>query len=145
MSLVHESLYEQQDLSSIEFRKYIERVVHEIEKSHNMNPNVRVILDVENLHFDLEKAIPLGLIINESLTNAFKHAFDLEQEGQITISFNKAENYHLQIKDDGKGLKSISSIQYSMGMTLIDALVKQLNGTYEIRNEEGTIFEVIFS
>ena len=145
MSLVHESLYEQQDLSKIEFRQYIERVVHEIEKSHNVNPNVNVILDVENLHFDLEKAIPLGLIINEALTNAFKHAFDSDQEGQINLSFIKTDTYQLTIKDNGKGLSSASPTNFSMGMTLIEALVKQLNGSYEIRVEQGTIFEVKFS
>jgi two-component sensor histidine kinase len=145
MSLVHESLYEQQDLSKIEFREYIERVVHEIEKSHNVNPNVRVILEVENLHFDLEKAIPLGLIINEALTNAFKHAFDPNHSGQINLSFIKTDNYQLKISDNGKGFPTTTPPKYSMGMTLIDALVKQLNGSYAIRNDQGTIFEVKFS
>ena len=100
---------------------------------------------MENLHFDLEKAIPLGLIINEALTNAFKHAFDTNQDGQINLSFIKADNYQLKISDNGKGFPATTPPKFSMGMTLIDALVKQLNGSYDIRNDQGAIFEVKFS
>lgn len=143
MSLVHESLYNQEDVGQIDFKEYISRIVKEIESSYNNNPNVVVKLDIEAIHFNLQKAVPLGLIINELLTNAFKHAFNGQDKGIISVELKQNGKYQLRIADNGSGIKSEQS--NTMGLTLINALVEQLDGTYKFNSKEGTIFEMIFS
>ena len=144
MSLVHESLYQQQNLAQIDFKSYIENVVNEIDRSHNTNPNIHLELKVDDVSFDLQKAVPLGIIINEVMTNAYKHAFNKEATGKIIIQLSYDGTYKLSIQDNGKGF-SPDLISASMGLTLIDALVNQLNGNFMFRNLNGTTFEMNFS
>ena len=143
MSMIHESLYIQDDLANIDFKEYISQMINEIESSIKTNPDIEVKLDVQGLHFELQRAVPLGLIVNEVLTNAFKHAFQPNQKGEIRVIFKKEEKYILQIKDNGKGLPSELD-SGSLGMTLIDALVQQLEGEYSYGSENGTTFEMQF-
>jgi two-component sensor histidine kinase len=143
MSLVHESLYNQEDVGQIDFKIYISRIVEEIESSYKTNPNIQVKLDIETIHFNLQKAVPLGLIINELLTNSFKHAFKEQSAGVIHIELMKNGEYLLRISDNGSGLRNEQT--NSMGLTLIDALVDQLDGSCKFISQEGTIFEMRFS
>jgi two-component sensor histidine kinase len=142
MSLVHESLYNQNDVGQIDFKVYISRIVKEIEFSYKTNPNVTIKSSIEPIYFNLQKAVPLGLIINELLTNAFKHAFNDQLNGIIHIELIQNGKYILRISDNGSGLKNETS--NSMGLTLIDALVNQLDGKYTINSKEGTTFEMTF-
>lgn len=142
MSLVHESLYNQEDVGQIDFKEYISRIVKEIESSYKTNPNVQVKLDIDQIYFNLQTAVPLGLIINELLTNAFKHAFKEGQTGIIRVELKQNGKHILRISDNGSGMKSENS--NTMGLTLIDALVNQLDGTYKFNSKEGTIFEMTF-
>ena len=145
MSLIHESLYREKDLAHIDFRDYITQMIQEIERSVKMNPNIVVEIRMQQLHFDLQKAVPLGLIMNEVLTNAFKHAFQPDQSGLILVEFVKEHStkYVLRISDNGVGLPEETSSE-SLGMTLIDALVEQLDGTYSYKRINGTVFEMTF-
>lgn len=145
MSMIHESLYREKDLAHINFRDYISQMVKEIEQSVNTNPNIQVELRMDTIHFDLQKAVPLGLILNEVLTNAFKHAFKAEQSGLILIEFQETSKrkYTLRISDNGVGMPE-ETRSGSLGMTLIAALVEQLEGDYSYRTQQGTIFEMKF-
>jgi two-component sensor histidine kinase len=143
MSMIHESLYRQDDLANIDFKQYISQMVREIESSIKTNPDIEVKLNVQELHFDLQHAVPLGLIVNEVLTNAFKHAFQPNQKGEIIVEFKKEEKFILRIIDNGKGLPSEMD-SGSLGMTLIDALVQQLEGEYCYKTNHGTTFEMQF-
>lgn len=144
MSLVHESLYHQEDLGQIDFKEYISRIVHEIESSYKTNPNITVHTAIEQVHFNLQTSVPLGLIINEVLTNAFKHAFKEKDSGEIHIELSKKnDSFLLRIIDNGSGIKNSSA--NSMGFTLIDALAKQIEGSYHFNSSEGTIFELRFN
>lgn len=142
MSLVHESLYNQKDVGQINFKEYISMVVKEIESSYKTNPNVKVKLKIDEIFFDLQKAVPLGLIINELLTNAFKHAFTNSADGLIQVELRKKDRYFLKISDNGKGFENDE--HNTMGLSLIEALVHQLDGNYQINSKEGTIFEMTF-
>jgi two-component sensor histidine kinase len=145
MSLIHESLYREKDLAQIDFRDYITQMIQEIERSVKTNPNIVVETRMQQLHFDLQRAVPLGLIMNEVLTNAFKHAFQPDQSGLILVEFVKEHStkYVLRISDNGVGLPEETSSE-SLGMTLIDALVEQLDGTYSYKRINGTVFEMTF-
>ena len=145
MSLIHESLYREKDLAHIDFRDYITQMIQEIERSVKTNPNITVEIRMQQLHFDLQKAVPLGLIINEVLTNAFKHAFKQDQTGLILVEFKKRKenNYMLRISDNGVGLPDETD-SGSLGMTLINALTEQLDGTCTYKHIHGTVFELTF-
>jgi two-component sensor histidine kinase len=145
MSLIHESLYREKDLAHIDFRDYITQMIQEIERSVKTNPNIVVETRMQQLHFDLQKAVPLGLIMNEVLTNAFKHAFKPDQSGLILVEFVKdhANKYVLRISDNGVGLPE-ETRSGSLGMTLINALVEQMDGTFFYKRMNGTVFEMTF-
>jgi two-component sensor histidine kinase len=145
MSLIHESLYREKDLANIDFSDYISQMISEIECSMKTNPNIQVETQVQHLHFDLQKAVPLGLIINEVLTNSFKHAFKPDQSGLILIEFFKTNvgGFQLRISDNGVGLPD-ETRSGSLGMTLIGALAEQLEATYTYKRLQGTVFEMTF-
>lgn len=143
MSLVHESLYSQKDVGEIDFKEYISKVVQEIESSHKKETKVVVHLAIDKMNFDLQKAVPLGLIINELITNAYKHAFLGSSQGAIFLDFKKEENYTLIVRDNGIGMSEDKND--TMGLSLIHALVKQIDGSYQFSSNAGTIFKMTFA
>lgn len=145
MSLVHESLYDQSAVSQIDFRNYTEFLVKEIQNTLQSDKKIDVSVKIENIFFDLSKAIPCGLIINEVITNCFKHAFPGNKNPQINVELKFTDQYYLTIKDNGVGFDYVgSNIQNSLGLTLIDALSKQLDGEFYFENKEGSNFYLIF-
>lgn len=145
MSLIHESLYNQTNVSHINIKEYIRSLIQEIQKSMQLNKEVEISFEIEPIYFDLSVAIPCGLIINEVITNCFKHAFKDTENPKITIKLVHNQHYKLCITDNGKGLH-VATVpnQNSLGLTLIDALTKQLEGQYSYENVEGTHFCLIF-
>lgn len=147
MSLIHESLYQYNDLSQIEFGRYLETLTDEIRKTY---PSVEcsVVLNrkLDIIHLPVSKAIPCGLLINEVLSNAYKHAFDGRAEGLIDIVFQKeGDSIRLMVKDNGVGFdKSVEGENLSLGASLIDAFSRQLKGSYTYSFDSGTIFNIIF-
>lgn len=145
MSLIHESLYNQSSLSSIDFKKYIESLIKELQNSLQTNSYVTFQVDVDNVFLDLSKAIPCGLIINEVITNSFKHAFAEIEQPEISVKMTFTDCYILTIRDNGIGYdEKIFKNKDSLGMSLIEALTKQLNGTYSFEKEQGTVFNLTF-
>jgi two-component sensor histidine kinase len=145
MSLIHESLYNQTNVSQIDFKNYTELLTSEIQNSMQIDKKVQIIIEMEPIYFDLSKAIPCGLIINEVVTNCFKHAFTETEMPLITIQFINNERYCLTIGDNGKGIPiNTDSNQNSLGMILIDAFTKQLEGEISFTNKNGTLFSLTF-
>ncbi|HZX10472.1 MAG TPA: PAS domain S-box protein, partial [Acidobacteriota bacterium] len=132
MAMVHERLYRSEDLSGIDFSKYIERMaVHLMSYYRELSQNIELKKEIENIFLDVTKAVPLGLITNELLTNALKHAFPKNKKGEIKIKFNKkGKTYHLTIRDNGVGFPKDLDFRKanSMGMDLVNSLVTQING-----------------
>ena len=90
-------------------------------------------------------AIPCGLILNELLTNCYKHAFTDSSGGIIDITFEKNNKLlKMTVKDNGKGLPDDYNTKHSLGMTVIEALSEQLEGNFSFSNKQGTIFELNF-
>jgi len=104
-------------------------------------------LDLGKLYLDIDRAIPCGLIINELVSNAFKHAFPDGKSGKIFVHLkNKLDNYTIEIKDNGIGLPAEfeSGKNGTLGLQLVQDLVKQIEGTLETNRAEGTTFKVVF-
>jgi len=148
MALVHERLYRSEDLSGIDFERYIERMaVHLMSYYRESAQNIELKTDVEDIFLDITKAVPLGLITNELITNSLKHAFVKSKKGKITIDFHKkGKTCHLNIGDNGRGYPKNLDFRKaeSMGMDLVNSLVKQINGSIELVRNKGTLFKITF-
>jgi PAS domain S-box-containing protein len=147
IALVHESLYNSNDISEINFHDYVESLVQNIKDSYNIDiKNIIITLELDDYELGIETAIPLGLIINELVSNAIKHAF-INQEGNILLKLTKSDDiYELTISDDGKGLRNDFDMdnEKSLGFILINALVKQLEGEIEVLIDGGSVFIIKF-
>jgi PAS domain S-box-containing protein len=148
MALVHEKLYQKEDLSSINFEDYITSIVSEIISLYRIDTNaITVDINIEGIELDLESAVPCGLIINELLTNAFKYAFPKNGWGVLSINFTKTDdNYTLAIKDNGVGLPEGFDYKEAstLGLQLVNILTGQLMGTLQITSDKGTEAVVTF-
>ncbi len=146
MALVHEKLYQSNDLSDINFSEYINSLLTEIQGSYKSKTRIELKIKVENIYLDIEKAIPCGLIVNELISNIFKHAFKGREEGLVSLNFSKREKYELSVQDNGVGMPSDLDMtnNNTLGLKLVDALVSQLHGTVEINRDNGTQFLIKF-
>jgi len=149
MALVHERLYQSDDLARIEFAEYIRNLSAHLFHSFGLDP-VRITLStlVDEVFLSIETAIPCGLIINELVSNSLKHAFPEEMEGVITIMLSKGQEGTLTliVKDNGVGLPGELDFRdtESMGLHLVMTLIKQLGATIELDRSEGAAYEITF-
>ena len=147
MSLIHQKLYNSENHSSIYMPQYIGELVEYLKDSFNIKQNVFFQLDIEPLWLDVTKVIPLGLILNEIITNAFKYAFPHSQEDKISIQLKSEGNkIMLIVADNGHGLPENynHSKNDSFGMTLIRGMAEDLEGNFAIENHHGTKISVTF-
>ncbi len=151
MALIHQKLYENETLESIPFDEYLPDLVNEIQKSFGDKAS-SVTLDIEarDVYFDVDTAVPLGLIINELSTNAFKYAFEKQLGGVFKIVLQRGEDghYRMVVSDNGVGIPQSQlseSNSSSLGLKLTRMLSEQLEGEYTFSNENGTTFELKFA
>ncbi|MEH1918518.1 PAS domain S-box protein [Nostoc sp.] len=150
IALVHEKLYRSEDLADIDFAQYIPDLTTHLFDSYNVSSSqIKLNIQVDNASLDIETAIPCGLIINELVSNALKYAFVGNRGGKIEVKFyQKSEsNLILIIKDNGVGLPENfdSKKTKTLGITLVQGLVKQLRGKLEIDSQQGTEFKITFT
>lgn len=149
MSLIHQKLYQSDNVSSIAMAEYINELVTYIQDSFNNGNRIAFEQQVEPLDLDISQAIPLGLIINESLVNAVKYAFPGERAGVVGISLQQDGNDHLllNISDNGVGLPDGLDItaHSSLGLDLIRGLAKQLNASVTITSANGLHIMIRFA
>ena len=147
MALVHQSVYNNNNIVELNFKEYIEKLAKEIKNSFGDEQNVEIFLETEAIKLDLSNAIPCGLILNELITNSFKYAKSDNKKLEIRIKLKKVNNtIEIEIRDNGKGLteqKLNSNI--SLGMELIKSLAEQINGAYSFKNDHGLVFNLVFS
>jgi len=144
MSLVHEKLYRSENISSIDFSDYTRFLASQLYSVYGVDHR-RVVLhtEIDKLPLDIDTAIPLGLIMNELISNALKHGFPNDMTGTISISGHEENNViTLVVKDDGTGLPQDYDWREtdSLGFRLINSLVDQIGGTVDKRPGQGTIF-----
>lgn len=147
MALIHQKLYENDDLKSIPFEDYLQELVSEIRASFGMS-NIQLHIAAENVFFDVDTAVPLGLIVNELATNSFKYAFEQKESGSFSINLKEvAGQYVLTINDDGVGIPPTIDIRKtkSLGLRLVRMLSQQLEGDFKIENREGTSYQLKFA
>ncbi|WP_298516248.1 sensor histidine kinase [uncultured Kordia sp.] len=146
MALIHQRLYQNEDLL-IELDDYIRMLVEDISKTYGKDATTKVTYNVPNYKFDIDTAIPLGLIINELITNAYKYGF-ASNEQLLNVSINKVnkEEYVLEVKDNGVGLPEGFNFEKakSLGLRLVRQLSKQLHGKTMYSNENGCSFKISF-
>ena len=152
MALIHQKLYENEDLKHVPFEYYIKDLVREIQHSFGaQGDNVAVHVTAPHLCFDTTVAIPLGLMINELATNAFKYAYteDMAQP-KLSISIEPRDpgSYHMSVTDNGVGLPDSildADSDSSLGLKITRVLSDQLEATCWFDNSNGTAFHLLFS
>lgn len=145
IALVHEKLYKKSNINTVEFSDYIETLAKMISRIYESNINL--ILNLEKIDLPIEKAQPLGLIINELITNSYKHAFNekINGDGEIEIRFQFTENkYFLLVRDNGKGITYSENHPDTLGTTLINTLTDQIEADMNVKVEGGTAYEFYF-
>lgn len=151
MALIHEQLYQRHDLSVIAMQDYIKSLATNLRAEYKKGKHpIRITIDAEGTEVDLDQAIPLGLILNELLSNAFKYAFpNPEEKGEIYIHLQKGgKQHHFEYTDNGVGLpKDIETrIDAAMGIRLMNRLVQQLHSQLHLdKTTRGVRFWFTFN
>ncbi len=150
MALIHEKLYRTKDFSNIDFGEYIRGLTTHLLISYHILPSqIKIDVNIKDIVFNINVAIPCGLIINELVTNSLNHAFSNCREGKIKITITKkgTNGYLLVVKDNGKGLPPEATEledPTTLGLQLVSSLVSQLKGTLQYQFKEGAIFSIEF-
>lgn len=149
IALLHKTMYQNENFNVVNFNTYIHELITNIKQTNRTKKNILIIQKIENIQFNIDTAIPLSLIINEIITNCYKHAFENKEEGQISISIQKlfSDSYELIIEDNGKGLPENFSIYENskrVGFDLIQGLCQQIDGEIEINSKNGTKIKIQF-
>lgn len=147
MALIHEKLYRNES-GTIDFDEFIRILVKELSGLYEDLEKVNVEVDSKGMLFDLDTAIPLGLIVNELITNSFKYAFSKDKINELKIRIDKAdeEHYRLVVRDNGPGIFLDTEIRKikSLGLLLVYRLGRQLKGKIELTNDGGARFDLLF-
>jgi len=148
MALIHQKLYQTDNLALVNMKDYTYELTKYLETLFRKEKKVAVNIDIINIKLDIDTAIPLGLIINELFSNAFKYAFDLEIVPTIHISIQQLTTgvYELRFSDNGKGLESDFDVKLlkSLGLKLVRRLTQQLFGRFEMTSKNGLHFLIQF-
>ncbi len=145
MALIHEKIYVSSSLSKINMKEYIESLVESL--CNLYETNIQFHSKIKSIELNMEESIPIGLIINELVTNSIKYAFPNNKKGNLYIEFKKEyQKYTILVEDDGIGLPEnfdINSIN-SMGLMVVENLTLQLGGTITISDCKGTGIKIEF-
>lgn len=148
MSLIHQRLYQSDDLSGINMSEYTHELMSYLRESFNVRSSIQFQLRIEPVQLDISHSIPLGLIMNEAITNAIKYAFPDGRPGIIEVMLQRhgRDTFVLGIKDNGVGLPpGVDIRQYSsMGMVLIQGLSDDIDGKLTVSGAGGTLVRIEF-
>ena len=149
MAMIHEKLYQSNNLNSINFSNYVKTLLDSLiyDNPHDLS-HINVEYDVEDIELNIETSVPCGLIINELVSNSIKHAFPPDTEGNISIKMyhDNDDNYVLMVADDGVGSVRETEMlnDNELGLKLVNSLVKQLGGTIKILEGKETAYKIVF-
>lgn len=149
MSFVHESLYQSDTLSEVNFAEYIQNISQNLYRSYNRpGGGISLRFDLDKVFINLDTSIPCGLIINELVSNALKYAFKGRENGTIAIHLKRIDEGTLElvVEDDGIGLPPDLDVENSdtLGLQLVTTLATQVDGLLEVSNDNGARFRLIF-
>ncbi|MEO7043892.1 MAG: histidine kinase dimerization/phosphoacceptor domain -containing protein [Ferruginibacter sp.] len=148
MSLIHQKLYQSSSLVSINMPKYISELCAYLMEGFGEDKKISIKIDVEDVEFDVSQAVPIGLILNEAVTNSVKYAFDNNKNNCIKVLLKPQsdDKWTLSIFDNGKGLPPGFNFKKSnsIGITLVETLTEQLGGILHFKNENGLKISITF-
>lgn len=146
MALIHQDLYNKDRLTSVNVKEYLEKLCKELIHTYQLKPDqVHLTTDIQAIHLDVDTLIPLGLIINELLTNALKYAFPDNQSGRVHVRLFEADDcLQLEVSDNGIGIDKSKESGTSFGLQLIGSLLEQLEGEMQTTSHDGTQFQFQF-
>jgi two-component sensor histidine kinase len=145
MSLIHQRLYKTDDVSTVNIKEYFTELAESLMQAYGYSSDdFKLTIEVENPALDVDLAIPLGLIVNELITNSFKYAYEAIERPSLNIYLKNDATITLKVQDNGIGINEdlVSQKSNSFGQKLIKGLSKQLKGTYKFENKQGTYFEL---
>lgn len=144
---VHRQLYKKEDVTSVNARTYISTLVENVKRAYD-NPNISLEEKVADTHLRADTSFPIGLIVNEFVTNSYKYAFPNNEKGTIFIHLKETPHaYHLHLADNGKGLPADFDIDSltSFGMETIKLLTEEYKGTFKLDGSDGTRMDLTFA
>ncbi|MEI7945420.1 MAG: histidine kinase dimerization/phosphoacceptor domain -containing protein [bacterium] len=150
MALIHEHLYRSENLAAVDMASYLKHLCQQLFRTLAVTPDtLHLRLELAHVNLGIDQAIPCGLLVNELVTNAFKHAFPAGRGGEVLVELQPLEDgqgWRLRVSDDGAGLPAGFDVQNmtSLGMKLISDLTGQLGGRLEIGSGPETVFTVEF-
>ncbi|MDW3192027.1 MAG: histidine kinase dimerization/phosphoacceptor domain -containing protein [Cytophagales bacterium] len=151
IALIHQKLYQHEDISRVDFYEYVTELIHHLRATFRTTSEVDIIVNTHDLTLDIDTAVPLGLIVNELVSNSFKYAFEGKEEGKISIELSSAdeseERLLMSVADDGIGIPSEVDIDQtdSLGLKLVRMLCTQLDGDMTYSNGNGSRFDLTLS
>ncbi len=148
IGLIHKGMYTEafEDQVQVMMKNYVNNLVNSLKKSFQFEAEVTINNEVENIFIPPDKALPIGLIINEVVTNAFKHAFRGQPSPTLNIVLkHKGENeLYVSVQDNGNGMNKDQTTKKSFGLKMIDLLIHELEGKYMFKNDNGLKFIMTF-
>ncbi len=149
IALIHQNLYQFENLSSIELKRFVNDLCRQVESVYKKQSKIILTTNVPVLYLDIDSAVPLGLIMNELLSNSFKYAFSDALEGEITLEIHVAGEgkYELIYSDNGPGLPANFDLNHAstLGMQLIHDLSRQIGGKVKYEYKNGASFIINFT
>ena len=149
MALIHQNLYRDDNLMGVDVKDYIEKLIESLFASYNIKPNsIKLSTDIDAIELDVDTIIPIGLILNELISNALKYAFENKENGLLQVAIKlQNDKLLLQVKDNGKGIENIDTLgkSTSMGYKLVQSFLQKLNAQMKIENQNGTNIELTIS
>jgi two-component system, sensor histidine kinase PdtaS len=147
MALIHQDLYQNDNLTSVEVAPYLTKLTESLFQSYNIDPDrIRLRSEVDAPRLDVDTLIPLGLILNELVSNALKHAFPNERLGEVAVSLKSLENaLHLVVQDNGVGFAEHQKTKFekSFGFEMVKTFAAKLKAKLEVENAEGTLVRLV--
>ena len=150
MAIIHEKLYQSKDFARIDFALYIQSLTTHLMQIYQIDPKqITLKTDVKDVHLDINQGVPVGLLINELVSNALKHAFPKGKKGEISLKFSvdKKGKKTLIVSDNGIGFPEKVNIRKpeTLGLQMIKDLTKQIGGKLDLDTKAGTKFTITFS
>lgn len=139
MLMIHEMLCFSHDVSKVDFKEYTQDLIYNIYNTYDNINHIKYKIKMETIEFDIETAIPLGLILNELINNSFKYGFPFERPGEVEISLKSIneKSYILIFKDNGIGFDFNIKKFGSIGINIVMLLVEQMSGDFQIKSIDG--------
>lgn len=140
MALIHQDLYREENLTNIDVKSYIVKLSESLFNSYKIDENqISFTTDIDDIALDVDTIIPLGLILNELISNALKYAFEEQETGRLEVKLKKVEDVlEMEVIDDGVGIDFNSLDESSFGLKMIRAFSDKLDATFEVKSDHGT-------